>query len=71
MSDLPVNAGGLARGFFVPVARMRTWYYMLLGGELSRDCSDLADGNPLSSVPGERVPPSNRASRPAPVPRAV
>jgi hypothetical protein len=31
--------GGETRGFFVPVARMRTWYYPVVGAELFRDCS--------------------------------
>ena len=27
-------------GFFVPVARVRTWCYVVFGKELFRDCSD-------------------------------
>jgi hypothetical protein len=42
------NAGVWIRGFFVPVARVWTWYLVLFGKELSRDCPDVFDWRVLA-----------------------
>src|SRR5438445_678530 len=47
--QLTQNAGVWARGFFVPVARMRTCCYLVFRKELCRDCAEWRSADHLKT----------------------